>query len=71
MVIQTTGLLCLQVRNRYLYSLFVVAVGAQLNVLDVAKALLQFNAQNYLDLLNSHLSFSRANLGIDVLNDGV
>ena len=23
------------------------------------------------DLLNSHLSFSRANLGIDVLNNGV
>ena len=52
-------------------SLIIVAVGAQLNVLDVAKALLQFNAQNYLDLLNSHPSFSRANLGIDVLNDGV
>ena len=63
--------LLLKIADCLLDFLGIVEIGAQLNVLDVAKALLQFNAQNYLDLLNSHLSFSRANLGIDVLNDGV
>ena len=64
-------LLLLKITDCLLDFLRILEIGAQLNVLDVAKALLQFNAQNYLDLLNSHLSFSRANLGIDVLNDGV
>ena len=63
--------LLLKIADCLLDFLRIVEIGTQLNVLDLAKALLQFNAQNYLDLLNSHLSFSRANLGIDVLNDGV
>lgn len=63
--------LMLKITDCLLDFLRIVDIGAQLNVLDVAKASLQFNAQNYLDLLNSHLSFTRANLGIDVLNDGV
>ena len=61
----------LKTADCFLDFLRILEIGAQLNVLDVAKALLQFNAQNYLDLLNGHLSFSRANLGIDVLNDGM
>ena len=63
--------LLLKIADCLLDFLRIVEIGTQLNVLDLAKALLQFNAQNYLDLLNRHLSFSRANLGIDLLNDGV
>ena len=64
-------LLLLKTTDCLLDFLGIVEISAQLNMLDEAKALLQFNAQNYLDLLNGHLSFSRANLGIDVFNDGV
>ena len=70
-VMKSGFFLLLKTADCLLDFLGIVEIGAQLNVLDVAKALLEFNAQNLLDLLYSHLSFSRANLGIDVLNDGV
>ena len=43
--------LLLKIADCLLDFLRIVEIGAQLNMLDVAKALLQFNAQNYLDLL--------------------